>query len=122
MKKMFCPKPWENVLVEINGDVYFCCFSNRPGGRIGRLLTDGPMEIWTGAAATGIRKEIMEGNIPQSCLDCELFKFEKKSVISIRNVYLHSRFLRALIARSEFLTGLKNHLRRFLFNLANLRR
>jgi len=122
MKKMFCPKPWENVLVEINGDVYFCCYSNRPKGRIGRLQTDGLMEIWEGKAATGIRKKIMEGKIPQSCLDCEVFKFEKKSVISIQNIYLNSRLLKALVARSKFLTGLKNQVRSFLYNIANLRK
>jgi radical SAM protein with 4Fe4S-binding SPASM domain len=119
MKKLFCPKPWENVLVEVNGDVYFCCFSNRPGGRIGCLQTNGLMEVWGGPTATRIRKEIMAGRIPQSCLDCELFRFEKKSVVSVREAYLHSHLFRALIARSKRLTRLKNRLRRLLFNFAN---
>ena len=122
MKPMFCPKPWENVLVEINGDVYFCCFSSRPGGRLGSLQREGLKEIWEGRTAASIRKNITAGKIPQSCLDCELYRFEKKWILSVRSLYLTSPWLKAALTRSRVLIELKNRLRTFLYNLANLKK
>jgi radical SAM protein with 4Fe4S-binding SPASM domain len=122
MKKMFCPKPWENVLIEINGDVYFCCYSHRPEGMIGRLQRDNFPEIWDSKKATKIRKKIMAGKIPLACLDCELFRFEKKWVLYLRNLYLDTPIIKALFSRSKLLNDLKNRLRSLLYNVANLKK
>ena len=122
MKKMFCPKPWENVLIEINGDVYFCCYSQRPKGMIGRLQTDHFSDIWANKKAQKIRKMIMAGKIPLACLDCELFTFEKKWVLHLKNLYLDTPMIKALFSRSKLLSDLKNRLRSLLYNVANLKK
>jgi radical SAM protein with 4Fe4S-binding SPASM domain len=122
MKKMFCSKPWENVSVEVNGDVYFCCYSDRPQGMIGSLKENNFPEIWESKKAQKIRRQIMAGKIPLSCLDCELFRFEKSWVLHLRNVYINGPFIKSLFSRSKFLNNLKNHLRSLLYNVANLKR
>jgi radical SAM protein with 4Fe4S-binding SPASM domain len=80
MKNFYCHKPWENILVEVNGDCYFCCFIIRPGGRIGNLKKDTLDEAWTSRKANKIRKFIAKGKIPYCCQICPYygeFKHEK---------------------------------------------
>ena len=122
MKKMFCPKPWENVLIEVNGDVYFCCFAHRPKGMIGSLQAESLAEVWEGRKARDIRKTIMAGKIPQPCLDCEIFRFEKGWVQSLRKLYLGAPFVKSVLSRSRPLLNLKNRLRNVLYNFANLKK
>ena len=122
MKKMFCSKPWDHVLIEINGDVYFCCYSNRPEGIIGSLQTNSLAEIWESQEAREIRKKMMAGKIPFACLDCELFRFDKKWVLGLRQLYLNSPLLKLLLGKSKVLNSLKNYLRNVLYNVANLRK
>jgi radical SAM protein with 4Fe4S-binding SPASM domain len=122
MKKMFCSKPWDHVSIEINGDVYFCCYSNRPKGIIGSLQTNSLAEIWQSREAQEIRKKMMEGKIPFGCLDCELFRFDKKWVLGLRQLYLGSPFMKVLLGKSKVLNSLKNYLRNVLYNVANLRK
>lgn len=76
----FCHKPWENLLVEVNGDCYFCCFIIRPGGKIGNLRKDKFDRIWTSRKANLIRKSIIRGRIPYYCQKCPFhgeFKHKK---------------------------------------------
>ncbi len=122
MKKMFCSKPWDHVLIEINGDVYFCCYSNRPKGIIGSLQTNSLAEIWESQEAQKIRKKMMAAKIPFACLDCELFRFDKKWVLGLRQLYLKSPFIKLLLGKSKVLNSLKNYLRKVLYNAANLRK
>jgi len=80
MIDFFCHKPWENFLVEVNGDCYFCCFMLRPGGKIGNLKKDTLEEAWTSRKANKIRRLIAQGKIPYYCQICPLygeFKHEK---------------------------------------------
>jgi len=73
MKNFYCDKPWENILVEVNGDCYFCCFIIRPGGRIGNLKKDTLDEAWTSRKANKIRKFIAKGKIPYCCQICPYY-------------------------------------------------
>jgi len=81
-----CPKPWENILIEVNGDCYFCCFIIRPGGKIGNLKKDSLENVWTSPKANRIRKLIIKGKIPyycQICPYCGEFKHEKSFLYKI---------------------------------------
>jgi radical SAM protein with 4Fe4S-binding SPASM domain len=122
MKRMFCSKPWDHVSIEINGDVYFCCYSNRPKGMIGSLQANSLAEIWESKKARAIRKKMVEGKIPFACLDCELFRFDKKWVLGLRQIYLNSPFIKLLLRKSKPLNSLKNYLRNVLYDVANLRK
>ena len=73
MPRPVCRKPWENCLVEVNGDCYFCCFIIRPGGKIGNLRKEGFEKIWTGRRADRIRRSIVRGKIPYRCQLCPYF-------------------------------------------------
>lgn len=56
-----CRKPWENLLVEVNGDCYFCCFIIRPGGKIGNLEKKDFEDVWNSRKARRIRRAIAPG-------------------------------------------------------------
>jgi radical SAM protein with 4Fe4S-binding SPASM domain len=89
MKKI-CLKPWENILVEINGDCYFCCFSIRPGGKIGNLNRNTLKEVWNSKKATKIREKIMKGKIPYSCQICPYFGEFKHEKSYVYKVYFYA--------------------------------
>lgn len=115
-----CRKPWENCLVEVNGDCYFCCFIIRPGGKIGNLRKEGFEKAWTSRKADRIRRSIVAGRIPYHCQLCPYFgEFKpdrnplyriyflaQKTKDAVRDV-LEGGFMRARIVRS-----LKRALRR----------
>lgn len=73
MPRPVCRKPWENCLVEVNGDCYFCCFIIRPGGKIGNLRKEGFEKVWTSRKADRIRRSIVAGKIPYHCQLCPYF-------------------------------------------------
>jgi radical SAM protein with 4Fe4S-binding SPASM domain len=110
MKRMFCAKPWENVLIEVNGDVYFCCFSKRPEGRIGNLKIQSFEEIWNSSEAQKIRREIMKGKIPLGCLNCDLFNFGGKSFLFLKRFYRKLPLLKTVIERFPILSSLKTNI------------
>lgn len=68
-----CPKPWDNFLVQVNGDCYFCCFALRPGGRLGSLKKKDFEAIWTSRKANHIRRSFTRGKIPYICQTCPYF-------------------------------------------------
>jgi len=73
MKDFYCHKPWENILVEVNGDCYFCCFIIRPGGKIGNLKKDTLEKAWTSRKANKIRRAIAQGKILYYCQICPYY-------------------------------------------------
>lgn len=65
MKSMYCKIPWENVIIDDDGYVSFCCHSKKP---IGQISQDGSfMEIWNSELAQDIRKSIVEGKVHENC-------------------------------------------------------
>jgi radical SAM protein with 4Fe4S-binding SPASM domain len=86
-----CPKPWENFLVEVNGDCYFCCFIIRPGGKIGNLKRKTLEEVWMSRKARRIRRTIIRGKIPYCCQICPYYGEFKhgKSIIYRAYFLLH---------------------------------
>lgn len=109
-----CRKPWENILVEVNGDCYFCCFIIRPGGKIGNLAKNDFEDIWNSRKARRIRRAIARGVIPYCCQICPYhgrFKHEKNRVY--RAYFFGRKIMDAMIdyAQGGFT---QNRLRRFV--------
>jgi len=116
-REPFCRKPWDNFLVEVNGDCYFCCFIVRPGGKIGNLKKDPFEKIWTSPKATLIRKSIIRGKIPYYCQVCPVYGEYKPENQLLYKIYFLMR--KTLDAIGDFCqAGLTRHrirlkLRRF---------
>ncbi|MCX6567125.1 MAG: SPASM domain-containing protein [Candidatus Aminicenantes bacterium] len=86
-----CRKPWENFLVEANGDCYFCCFIIRPGGKIGNLTRKGLEDIWDSRKARRIRRTIARGGIPFQCQICPYFGEFKQDKSRFYRAYFFGR-------------------------------
>jgi radical SAM protein with 4Fe4S-binding SPASM domain len=98
-----CLKPWENLLVEVNGDCYFCCFIIRPGGMIGNLKKDDLEKIWASPKANKIRKSISQGKIPYYCQICPYFgQFKQDRSLLYRLFFLSHK---AADAARDFYRG-----------------
>jgi radical SAM protein with 4Fe4S-binding SPASM domain len=112
MKDFYCDKPWENILVEVNGDCYFCCFILRPSGRIGNLKKTTLEEAWTSRRANKIRKLIGQGKIPYCCQICPFFGEFKHEKLFFYKIYFHIRRFKDLLV--DFWQG---GFTRYRFNL-----
>jgi len=89
--KPACRKPWENLLVEVNGDCYFCCFIIRPGGKIGNLTNKGLDNIWEGRKARRIRRSLLRGRIPYHCQICPYHGGFKQDKSRLYRAYFYGR-------------------------------
>jgi radical SAM protein with 4Fe4S-binding SPASM domain len=98
-----CRKPWENFLVEVNGDCYFCCFIIRPGGKIGNLTRKSFEDIWNGRKARRIRKAVAGGAIPYYCQACPYYGRFKHDKSQIYRTYFFGR--KALDAVIDIVQG-----------------
>jgi len=109
-----CRKPWENILVEVNGDCYFCCFIIRPGGKIGNLAKNDFEDIWNSRKARRIRRSIARGVIPYCCQICPYHgRFEHEKSRVYRAYFFGRKIMDAVIdyAQGGFT---QNRLRRFV--------
>ncbi|MDP3143744.1 MAG: radical SAM protein [Candidatus Omnitrophota bacterium] len=68
-----CKRPWESVLVYLDGDVRFCCHTHQI---IGNLNNNSFIEIWNGQQAQIIRKNFLQNQWPKQCLPCPLHRLQ----------------------------------------------
>lgn len=112
MKDFYCHKPWENILVEVNGDCYFCCHIYRPSGKIGNLKKNTLEEAWTSRRAKKIRRLISQGKIPYCCQICPFFGEFKHKKLFFYRIYFFLRTKKDLLV--DFWQG---GFTRYRFNL-----
>ncbi len=93
-----CRKPWENLLVEANGDCYFCCFIIRPGGKIGNLTKKGLEDIWNSRKARSIRRGVVRGKISYHCQICPYFgEFKQEKKWFYRSYFFGRKIMDAIL-------------------------
>jgi len=68
-RELRCKHPWENVLIDLNGNVRLCCHSNQV---LGNLNYFGFEEIWNGDVIRKIRRRFLNGKLPEGCLNCPI--------------------------------------------------
>jgi len=102
----FCSKPWQNVMIKVNGNCYFCCFISPEDGVLGNIATQQFDEIWDGDKARRIRREIARGKLPFECRACALFGQEKQELSPLEKLFDYwrtqsQRVLAAFKGRNE---------------------
>jgi radical SAM protein with 4Fe4S-binding SPASM domain len=99
-EEYFCPKPWQNLMIKVDGRCYFCCFISPEDGALGNIATEEFDEIWNGAKARRIRHQIARGKLPFECRACALFGEEKHDLSPIGKVldYLRTQRRRVRMA------------------------
>ena len=58
-KKEFCTRPFEEIEIHINGEVYTCCPNWNKAYSIGNIYKNSFEEIWNGEKAQELRTRIM---------------------------------------------------------------
>ena len=58
----FCTKPFENLEVECNGDVFTCCKNWNNGYSIGNIYKDDIEQIWNSKEVIELRKRVMKND------------------------------------------------------------
>ncbi len=65
---MYCPRPFHQIEVKANGNVYCCCEGWLPKP-LGNVLTTALLQIWKDASAREIRSSILDGSF-RYCTAC----------------------------------------------------
>ena len=73
-----CRKPWDNLYVEPDGEVRPCCHQSPI---YGNLYKTEFKEIWNGAEATLLRRQMVTGDLPDACRECYEFNRHDPSVM-----------------------------------------
>ena len=63
----FCNDPWELFIVNKDGEVFPCCYSN---DKMGNIFKNSFNEIWYGSQYEHFRKELSSKSHPQCCKLC----------------------------------------------------
>jgi len=95
--KSFCVLPWIHLATRPNGDMRICCVANASGADSGdysvglvkkenglpaNFSNDLPTEAFNNSYMKSVRKTMLAGEVPASCLKC--YKEETQGVVSKR--------------------------------------
>jgi len=64
--RFFCSKPWDSLLVQVNGDVFNCCWQARP---LGNLERESLWQIWNGPLLRDLRARTAAGDPHPVCTE-----------------------------------------------------
>ncbi len=64
-KAFFCPKPWDSLLVQVDGTVFNCCWQARPVGHLDRQSI---WQIWNGELLQDVRRSTAAGVPHAACV------------------------------------------------------
>lgn len=63
----YCIRPFEQMRITCEGDVFMCCWQDRPHMAIGNLLKSSTEEVWNSPLVTQTRDSILKGKFPKIC-------------------------------------------------------
>lgn len=66
-----CQKPWCSLYVEPDGEVRPCCYQSPV---YGNLFKTDFADLWNGPQAQGLRRGMIDDDLPTSCRDCYEFR------------------------------------------------
>ena len=69
-KNKFCKLPWENIIIDEDGDVMLCgCQSHMPYS-IGNIYNESLQTIWNGSRAQSVRQSVIDGDYTYCRSNC----------------------------------------------------
>ncbi len=75
----FCPMPFTQLAVRVNGDIVFCCYDLAGESRVGNILDQDLMEIWGSPVYRNLRRHILryeQEALPPICRKCIMYNGE----------------------------------------------
>ncbi len=76
-KIVYCYAPFNNLLIDQQGQFRICCHNNTY--TLGKYPENTPEEIWFGAQRKAITQQFLKGEIPPSCSPCFRFGLNSNS-------------------------------------------
>lgn len=72
MNDNFCPLPWYNISIDINGNLRPCCYYQQKDKQVDYVFpslkeTD---DLWNNESFLELRREFLSGEKPQGCMQC----------------------------------------------------
>lgn len=78
-----CSEPWSNLNINASGDVRACCFNDQNLGNLNQFTIE---EIWNGPGYTGLRRDMVEGRVPETCATCvRNGRVKRNTYLSVRD-------------------------------------
>ena len=70
-KNTYCPAPYDQFVVQWNGDVTTCCTDYEGRTKTANVFADSIEAIWTGATLKQRKKDMLEGRLLDVCAKCQ---------------------------------------------------
>jgi radical SAM protein with 4Fe4S-binding SPASM domain len=70
VKDTYCPAPYEQLVVQWNGDVTTCCTDYEGLTKTANVFATSIEEIWTGETLRQRKRDMLEGRLLDVCARC----------------------------------------------------
>jgi MoaA/NifB/PqqE/SkfB family radical SAM enzyme len=67
----YCPAPYDQFVVQWNGDVTTCCTDYEGRTKTANVFSDSIESVWTGATLRQRKKDMLEGRLLDVCARCQ---------------------------------------------------
>ncbi|MCL4820516.1 MAG: radical SAM protein [Vicinamibacteria bacterium] len=70
VKDTYCPAPYDQFVIQWNGDVVSCCTDYEGGTKIANVFRESIESVWTGEALKRRKQDMLEGRLLDVCAKC----------------------------------------------------
>lgn len=74
VKDTYCPAPYDQFVIQWNGDVAACCTDFEGKTKIANVFNDSIESIWTGETLKRRKRDMLEGRLLSVCAKCQGLK------------------------------------------------
>ncbi|MBN2370865.1 MAG: radical SAM/SPASM domain-containing protein [Vicinamibacteria bacterium] len=67
----YCPLPYDQLVVQWNGDAVLCCTDHEGGTRFDNALESSIESVWLGASRRRRLQDMLEGRLTETCARCQ---------------------------------------------------
>lgn len=71
VKDTYCPAPYEQFVIQWNGDVVTCCTDYEGRTKTANVFVDSIESVWTGDILTRRKRDMLEGRLLDVCAKCQ---------------------------------------------------
>ena len=71
MKDSYCPAPYDQFVIQWNGDVTTCCTDYEGRTKTANVFADGIEGVWKSETLKQRKKDMLEGRLLDVCAKCQ---------------------------------------------------
>jgi len=81
-QRFFCPNLWNQMNIEVFGDMPYCCMADF--GLLGNIRDTAPARLWNHPDMVRLRERILRGDVPDDCRRCfALEHFSRRKMLRL---------------------------------------